>query len=403
MRKRTYPTGKTVWQVDGGLKAGKRLQRVFATKAEAVEELARIREEVRESGEAWAALSQRQRVELAEVLEECQAAGLALRQVVAAGLKVLTKDGARSEAVTVRQAAERTLAEKERIGVSEGWAATLKTILASLGRWVAIGGPAAGSVVGDLDIRQLSRELVIEWLEDNGWQPRTKNGYLAGVQVMTSWAVREGFLDHCPLEHLPKWKEVAEEVKRLSVPQCRRLLEVTRAEDPELLGFLGLGLFAGVRPIEIGRLTWGDWRPETGEIVVAASKAKTRQRGVVRVPDPGPAWVELGRAAAARKASDRAVTGPDGTERPVRICPPNFRRRWEAVRVRAGLFADWPEDGLRHTAASMHYALYRDERAVQTMLRHRSAEMLHRHYRALVTEAEAREFYGLAPELRVES
>jgi hypothetical protein len=280
------------------------------------------------------------------------------------------------------------MAERERIGASKTWRGTLAGLFRSLCLWRVA---ADERPLGDWDLGELTAEVVVSWLEGNGFAARTKNGYLGGVRTMTAWAVRAEVVARCPLQAIPRWIETHGEVKRLTLEQCQVLLATVAREDAELLGFLGLGLFAGVRPAEIRRLGWSDWVPAAGEITIAAGKAKTRQRDVIEVLAPGPAWVEMG-----RRATVEALGAEVAARAP--ICPMNFVRRWERARRVAGVLEDWPEDGLRHTAATMHYAAFRNEAAVQAMLRHRSSAMLHRHYRGLATRAEAEGFWGLTPE-----
>jgi integrase len=73
----------------------------------------------------------------------------------------------------------------------------------------------------------------------------------------------------------------------------------------------------------------------------------------------------------------------------------NFRKRWEALRD--GVFPEWPKNVLRHTYASYHYALHRDEGKLQAMMGHDSKDVLHQHYRAVVRRADAEAFWGILP------
>ena len=50
-----------------------------------------------------------------------------------------------------------------------------------------------------------------------------------------------------------------------------------------MIPYLALWLFAGVRPLEIERLTWADFLDDYIEI--SAAKAKTRQRRLVCLSD----------------------------------------------------------------------------------------------------------------------
>lgn len=79
-----------------------------------------------------------------------------------------------------------------------------------------------------------------------------------------------------------------------------------------------------------------------------------------------------------------------------RVVPSNLKERWPAFWPKAGLLV-WPNNGLRHTFASMHYAMWQDEAKLQAQMGHESANMLHQHYRALKTRREAERFWALTP------
>jgi integrase len=363
------------------MRDGRRLQAVFASRKAAEGQIAEWQGERVELGDAIAGLGRAERMELGLWVLRCRDAGLRIGEVMAAGFAAVQATA--RPRMTVAAACAGCMAERERIGASKTWKGTLASIFKALCVWQVGARP-----MGELDLSELTAPVVVGWLEGNGWEARTKNGYLGGVRGLTAWAVREKILVECPLQAIPRWIETPGEVKRLSVEECRRLLVTVAREDAALLGFVGLGLFAGVRPAEIRRLHWSDWHAAAGEITIAAGKAKTRQRDVIEVPAPGATWVDMGRAA----QGDEAAAGG------ALICPKNFVRRWDRARRKAGLYADWPEDGLRHTAATMHYAMHRNESAAQALLRHRSSAMLHRHYRGLATRAEAEAFWGLTPE-----
>jgi hypothetical protein len=107
----------------------------------------------------------------------------------------------------------------------------------------------------------------------------------------------------------------------------------------------------------------------------------------------------------------RPVT--DNKGRTVVEKPVNLRRRWEHVRAAAGLikqvkekgkkrkqivFTGWDQDCLRHTFASNFLPLFGVEETMK-QLGHGDYGMLFAHYRALVTESDARMYWKLTPEL----
>jgi integrase len=83
-------------------------------------------------------------------------------------------------------------------------------------------------------------------------------------------------------------------------------------------------------------------------------------------------------------------------------CPPEAsivpwpeRRHVEALRGELGF---WSPDVMRHTAASAHYARFADVGKAMKMLGHSgNSEVFHKHYKGLMTRAEAKAIYALRP------
>ena len=72
-------------------------------------------------------------------------------------------------------------------------------------------------------------------------------------------------------------------------PSRLNVLCAQHKDDPGMITYLALGIFAGIRPDEIMRLEWKDIRPDG--ILVECRKSKTRQRRFVKVTDNLSAWL----------------------------------------------------------------------------------------------------------------
>ena len=153
-----------------------------------------------------------------------------------------------------------------------------------------------------------------------------------------------------------------------------------------MMPFLVLGLFRGMRRAELERLRFEELDMDEGTVIAAAKKVKTRQRRVVEITPQMMAWIE-----AAGWRPEMMQRGP--------VAPGNLKVVWPKFWRLAGLKA-WPHNALRHTFASMHYAMWGDESALQAILGQRSKDVLHSNYRALKTRREAEVFWGLMPPVR---
>ncbi len=72
-------------------------------------------------------------------------------------------------------------------------------------------------------------------------------------------------------------------------------------------------------------------------------------------------------------------------------------RKSKARLLEAAGIQDWPANGLRHSFGSYHLAKFHN--AVETAhVMGNSVDMVHRHYKSLVTKADAENFWGLRPQ-----
>lgn len=171
----------------------------------------------------------------------------------------------------------------------------------------------------------------------------------------------------------------------LSVSDAQRLL--TAAEtSPYAQGvvpYVAIALFAGLRPGEAEQLKWENINFETETIEVLGHTSKTRDTRYVRMEPTLVKWLKP-----LRKSSGRMVGG-------------NFRKEWESIRKAAGYDplqpeTRWVADILRHTYASYWLALHQN-RAQLAELMGNSVDVIRRHYRCPISEADAKHFWGLSP------
>jgi hypothetical protein len=74
----------------------------------------------------------------------------------------------------------------------------------------------------------------------------------------------------------------------------------------------------------------------------------------------------------------------------------NFRKN-KALLLKAAEIKEWPYNGLRHSFGSYHLAMFRSAKDTSHQMGN-SEDMVHKHYKALVTKAEAEKFWNLRPE-----
>lgn len=384
IRVRTTAKGTKTWQLDLGLVEGRRVQRSFKTEKEAVRAMRAAQEAQARHGSMASELSGAVMAEIVVAREKLSAAGASILEAVEFYLSHARRQ---REVVRVPVAVERFREVKDREGCSARYCRQLGVSLGALGRWLP-----------EVAMHEVRREAVEDWLRASGWGPKTRNNYLGDVRAFFAWAMRAGLCSMNPAVEIAKARLADEEIGTLTVHQCEVLLRGA-LNRPEMMGFVVLGLFGGLRPAEIQRLTWDAVDIEEGTVIVAGSQAKTRRRRVVDLCENARLWVRAGVPASLREGA---------------ICGRFWDARWRMFRRAMGwavgsgekgiaepkvksVHGVWPHNAMRHTYASMHYAMHQDEAKLQAQMGHESASMLHRHYRALKTRKEAEAFWGLTP------
>ncbi len=211
--------------------------------------------------------------------------------------------------------------------------------------------------------------------------PRTRLNFLRCICGLFHFArkrryVPRDLVDEIAEIDLPKPGHV--EIGVFTPAQMRALLA---AAAPDILPALAIGAFAGLRTAELSRLDWSEIKLGEGVIVVGAEKAKTAQRRLVPISDNLAAWL-------APHVRSFGPVNPSTDDRGM-----NHQLMRGAARP-AGVA--WVKNGLRHSFVSYRLAVTHDPARVATEAGN-SPSMIHRHYKALVTEAQGREWFALMP------
>ena len=172
------------------------------------------------------------------------------------------------------------------------------------------------------------------------------------------------------------------EIKIFTPEELKRLLATTR---PELIPYLAIGAFAGLRTAELKRLDWSEVNLSERYIEVAAKKAKTGSRRLIPITDNLYAWLTPHSAEAGPVARFAANLG---------------RQLGQLVAKVNQQYPDacfeWKHNGLRHSFVSYRLASEKDTAQV-ALEAGNSPQVIFKHYRQLVTENEARRWFSIFP------
>ncbi len=291
--------------------------------------------------------------ELREAVAQGRDAGMrALRRVLREGIAAVRE---KEQTVSFEHAAAESLAWREKAGRR---ATTLRDLRYFIRRLLRVPGLAERPLrsIGTSECRQVLERAFAE----------SAHSYRKGRAILHSifaYGLRQGWCALNPVSPIEVPTIEEKEILPLSVPACRSLLHVAKAEPlRDCLPAIGLMLFAGVRPGEVARLSWADVHCEERVLVIAMRHSKT---GGARRVELCPPLARLLRRL--RPAGGGA------------LCPPQWLRKWRRLRQEAGLATAerrWVPDVLRHTFASYHALTHRNLPALQLQLGHRDSRLL---------------------------
>ena len=238
------------------------------------------------------------------------------------------------------------------------------------------------SVFGARSVASITAPQVDEWLRslcDKQSGKRlsavTRNHFRRLLVVAFNFARSRGYCVANPAEQSAKAKEIQSPVGILSATQTARLLENS---VPELLPYVAIGAFAGLRRAELERLDWKEVDLQSGLIEVTAANAKSARRRFVKIQPNLLRWLQ----------PYAQLSGS--------VTPPGYGKLLLAARESAGI-SQWPPNALRHGFASYHLAHFNDAAALALELGHTNSQLVFQHYRQLVKPRDAERYWSIAP------
>jgi len=229
-----------------------------------------------------------------------------------------------------------------------------------------------------MDFDKLTPELVEMFFDSLKLSARSHNNFLRTLSILFQWAkTRNHIAENADLTariHVRKDKGGKTEI--FTPAEMTKLLSSAPAD---LIPVFVLGGFTGLRTSEILRLTWEKVDLESRFVKLDAKDTKTATRRVVKIPDNAVAWLR----ACHRKGN--------------MVWPHSQPYLYEIIEKHCSAIGmEWKANALRHSAASYMVASTKNVPAVAYELGN-SPRMVDRHYRELVTEADAKAWFAITP------
>ena len=364
--RQTKKNGAKAWVVDWHVPGEKRRRRFFATKDVAEEFRTNLATNGTKVGDFWKALTAKERDALIGFTRMAQEKGVSLADLVVRMDGQIDSDLV--PAPLLEDAISECLASKLSSNRRAGYVKDLGLVLTAFAKG-----------------RKTQRVSQVTAAEVEAFAARYENLHsrstiLNRINTLFSFSVRRGYMRNNPCDRIERVTIDHKPPQILAPEEAAKLMEAVRSTFPRGLAWFSLCLFAGVRPEEADKLDWDAIDLSRGIVQVDAAAAKVRQRRIVHLLPAAIAWLQV--------AKDTKA------EMPI----PNVTRRRMQRDLRGTMgWEAWPQDILRHTAASYWLASVQDAGKVAHELGN-SAGILLRHYRELVTKEDAARFWAIRPQ-----
>jgi integrase len=342
--------------------AGKRKRSFFETKEHAESFAALKNAELKRNGVEGAEFPTALRVMAQNAIEQLKPFGRTITDAVGYYVAHLK---ASEKSCTAEQLVRELLKAKEADGVSRRHLNDIRSRLSVFAE------KFDGQMVATITSAQLD-----DWLRSLNVSAVTRNHYRQLLLLAFNFAVKRGYATDNPAKKTDKIKGRKSDIGILTVNEAARLLE---SATPDVLPYLAIGLFAGLRRAEIERLDWKKIDFESGLIEVTAQNSKTATRRLVTMQPNLREWL-------------LPLCKHKGN-----VTPSNcFRESFEQAREVAGI-AEWPDNALRHSFASYHLAHFKNAASTALELGHHDSRITFAHYRELVKPKEAERYWSIRP------
>lgn len=347
----------------------------FLTKKEALDKAREVAALVNDKGVGGAGTytSLLENGELAEFSKQLQPFGKTIGDAVAHYLEVLRSNQTIAESPPVTEALQRWVAYKE--AGTDG--ALRPRSLGTLRYW----SKRLAKIFPTQRLQHLTYEVIrqtkdeLQTTEGKPASTHLRKHFIGHLGQFLNWCIQQGLTDTNPTVRI-KVKTPVPEAEFLTIAQCRRLVSVLNLPDfKPLVGFVSIGLFAGIRVAEIARLHWSDINLDQMQISVVRKSAKTKRGRSITITPVLKSWlVNLDQA------------------QPFIGTPP--RRLVERFKKELGF--SWSHNVMRHTFATYWQSQNRDAARLSANLGNSEATAS-KHYVRMVSKADAEQFWSLYP------
>jgi len=356
VKKSTY----SYWVVDCGVVDGKRKTYTYKSKAEAEQKAEEKRIERNAIGADALRISDHQKKDAVQALQALNGQASLLDAVQT----FLLHSPPTGEKRTVKEVFDEYLIAKEK---SNRRPTTIRDARQKIQRFDAVHGKDF--------IHEVSVQNIEDWLESLKLTPVSRACYMRNLRAFFEYAVKREYIRSNPFSKIEKPHLDKKTPEVLSVKDIDRLFQVAEKKYSELIPYLALAFFAGLRPSEAQELTWDSIDFDERTIKIVPAVAKTRRQRFVDISDNLLQWL------VAYRGQGKIY----------------FSRVYFTA-LRKDAHVKWTSDVARHCFASYHLAHHENVQKTCLQMGHSLPDMLFNHYRGLVKRVEAAKFWSIKPQ-----
>jgi integrase len=247
-----------------------------------------------------------------------------------------------------------------------------------------------------MDIGKVTGSMIERHLENLNLSGRTKRNHFRHINSLFKFAIRRKCLPKDALDEMAAIEKPEEDTAEIEIFSPDEMNEILRVARPEITPWLAIAGFAGLRTAELQRLDWRDVNLTERHIEVTAAKSKTASRRLVPITENLLAWLTPHAQATGR------VSGYENMSKQISwlVQDINAAREKQAkensIDPKDVVLFKWKRNALRHSFISYRLAAIKNTAEV-ALEAGNSPQMIFKHYRQLVTEAEAKKWFSIVP------
>jgi integrase len=247
---------------------------------------------------------------------------------------------------------------------------------------------------GNRIVSEIKTEEIREWLLSLPLAPKTRNKHRGYTSQIFNLAFEFGYTPANPVTRIKKFRErSSEENGEINVLSAEQTEKLFRNAPSEVIPFLTLNYFCGIRVATLRRLDWSEVRYDEKRVIVPRYKGKNDLRYRVTLSENALAWLkphvkESGSILVPATAANRFSK--------VKGRPSYTATRNRITNTAAKLGIALPDNAGRNTFISTHVAHYEsiDKTALEA---DNSVEVIKRDYLDIVTREDAAKFWTIYP------